>query len=139
MVWLQPLSRFLATASLSRNLCIAVGSITPDWDTCSTLGLRDSHAWSLPVFPSHLCFSEPTCRPLILCCGFKPARQPATTVLNLMLKPQASLGRSRVWKDGDSWAGAEKADAPRNKRLFHVCPRGLCWRPTIGPGDPRGR
>ena len=69
-MWLQALSRFLATASLSRNLCIAVGSITPHCDTLFSSGAKGLSCQSLPVFPSHLCFSEPTCRPLILCCGF---------------------------------------------------------------------
>lgn len=42
-----------------------------------------------------------------------------------------------MWKDGDSWAGAEEADAPRNKQLFHMCPHVLCWRPTTGPREPQ--
>ena len=42
-----------------------------------------------------------------------------------------------MWKDRDSWAGAEEADAPGSKWLFHVCPCVPCQRPTIGPQGPQ--
>lgn len=39
-------------------------------------------------------------------------------------------------EDGDSWTGAQEAEVPGNKWLFHMCPCVPRQRPTRGPREP---